>query len=288
MQNRFWIAMAVFDIMLAFITISYIGNKKDNANQFTTNYTINKQDPWLDGLNACNSSCDCISSPVISTETVFDTQYLYLMLVYFSIYALISGVGILGYVSQGTNCKQNCAIQFVIGFLIWLCAGWTYQWGSIPVLVLSLFGVVAQSFGYLFFPCVWEKRDDTSFAVHIMLQLMVSMPVLVSIYNFAGQRNNILFISVQNVICLVLFLNMLSYHLNQSHAPIFRCIALIFNLILFWINYNFINSLQSSDALGFLVPFYTLVTLTLDIRFLYSAEVLMRFLAVVCLLYELA
>lgn len=287
MQNRFWIAMAVFDIILAFITISYVGNQKDSANKFTAIYTRNQQTPWMDTFKACNNSCDCIHHPVIETENVFDTQYLYLLLVYFNIYALICGVGILGYMSEGVNCKQNCVIQFVVGFLIWLCAGWNYQWGSVSVMVLSLFGIVIQSFGYLFFSCSWEQRDDTSFAVHIMLQLMVSIPVFLSIYNFAGERNDVLFVSIQNVLGVILFMNMLVMHLKQAHLPINKCIAILFNLILFWTNYKFTGSIKSSDTLTFLVPFYTLVTLTLDVRFLYASEVLMRFLAVVCLLYEL-
>lgn len=297
MQNRFWISMAVIDIFLACISITYIGNRRENANMFRVDFMSVKHDKWIDAIKddavGCNESCTgaCHVNPVVSVESTDNDNYLFQYMIFLSTYAFICGVGILGLVSEQVNCMQNCVMQFVLGFLFWVCAGWSYQWGSLPFIILSVLALTIQSFTPLYFSNLWKHRVDISFALMVLGQTLVSLPTLLCIFNFSGKRVDSYFIITQSVQSIIIVLQMLAMYiaavLDIHNTKLNIVVMLITFAGLFYHNIEYVNGLKSSDALLFFIPLYMLVTLSSEIRFAYGMQVLLHLAITMCVLYEL-
>lgn len=290
MQNRYWIVVAFFDIFVACISITYIGNRKTKADTWITRYTINSQTSWSDAINLCNASCkaECNPDPINAVTVLEDDHYLYLLVTLLNVYAFSTGVGMLSMVTEQLNCKQSCVAQFVLSFLIWLCSGWSYRWGPLPGIVLSAIALIVQSFVPLLFNSYWNKRNDLSFAILVFMQVLVSMPILIAIYNFSRSQNNIIYVVVQFALGIALALSMLAWQISQQHSAINQSLMLIANLGLFYLNAPYRTDVMlSSQVIGYIVPLYSLVILTSDVRYMYGGEVVLRFILIMCLLYEI-
>lgn len=290
MQNRFWIVLAIFDIFVACISIAYIGNQKHDADHFHVAYQRNDFDPWKDQIDTCNQTCknSCFPAPIVRPKVFDDENYLYVMLSHLNVFVFTGAVGMLCLVSEQLNCKQTCVVQFALGFLAWLCAGWTYRWGSIAVMTCSAFALAVESFGSLFFVSQWNKRNDTSFMIIVFMEMLVSFPVILLMYNFVGGRVDVFYLSAQILLGIVITLSMLAAQFAGGHFDLNQTLIMLVFLGLFYNNMAYSGTMLSVQAMGFLVPLYLALLLSPDSRYLYGAEVLVRLLIVVVLLYELA
>ena len=290
MQNRYWIVVAFFDIFVACISIAYIGNRKEKADLWATTYTINSQADWTDAIGGCNMSCkaDCHPDPINKINTLDDMHHFYLLVTLLNVYAFSTGVGMLGMVSEQLNCKQTCVMQCVLAVIAWLCSGWTYRWGPLPGIVLSGVALVVQSFAPLFFNSIWNKRNDLSFTILVFMQVLVSLPILIAIYNFSRGQDHIIFVVMQFALGVALALSMLAWQISEQHPAINQSLMLVANLGLFYLNSPVATlTMLSSNVIGFVVPLYSLIILTPDVRYMYGAEVTARFVLIMCLLYEI-